>query len=792
MTGLGMTSLNRKLLRELWRLRAQLVAIALVIASGAALLIMALSTIEALKETTEAYYERTRFADVFAEVKRAPERLARDIAEIPGVRLVETRISEGAILDMPDFAEPVIGQVISLPDHGPQLMNTLVLRSGRLAEPDRPDEVVVSEPFAEAHGLRPGDSFSAILRGRKRTLDVVGTALSPEFVYAIAPGGLMPDDKRFGVMWMGRDALAAAFDLKESFNSVTIGLLRGAGPDEVIARLDTLLAPYGGTGAYARADQTSNWFLQNEITQQENMASLLPTIFLAVAAFLTNMVMARLIETERREIGLLKAFGYGNWEIGWHYAKMVLVIGGIGVGLGSALGAWLGHWNTTLYAEFYRFPFLLYRPGPTSFLIAGSVSLGAALAGSLVAVRRAVALPPAEAMLPPAPPVYRQSWLSRAAFAKLLDEPTRMIFRRILRWPLRAFMASAGLAMSIAVLIMALQWLDAIDSLVDTAFIRSQHQDAAVSFNDVQPVATVQSFKHLPGVMAAEPYRSVSARFRHGHLSKRQGIMGVPADATLSPVYDTERGEIEVPPGGLTLSRKLAEILDARMGDEVDVEILEGRQARLSLPVVRIFDTYMGTPAYMEFSTLNRLMNDGRVISGLNIAVDDAQRPALLRELKDIPYVASILFRQAAIDTFYETMGSTMYIFVGFFIAFATILSIGVTYNSVRIALSERARELATLRVLGFSRWEISYILLGEIGILTWISIPLGSAIGFGLAWYLTSAFETELFRVPLVILDATYGKAALIALASTVVCAAFVRRRLDRLDLVGVLKTRE
>jgi putative ABC transport system permease protein len=784
--------LDRKLLRDLWRLRAQVVAIAFVIASGVALLIMALTTIEALEETTSAYYERNRFADVFAQVRRAPEPLLREIVEIPGVQTAESRIVEIATLNVDGYDEPVIGQLISLPQHGPMVLNVPVLRVGRLAEHGRPDEVVIGEPFAKAHGLVPGDRFDAVLKGRKRTLQVVGTALSPEYVYAIPPGGLMPDDKRFGILWMGRDALAAAFDLEDSFNDVSLGLLRGTNSDEVVQRLDTLLADYGGTGAYVRADQLSNWFLQNEIDQQKNMSKLLPSIFLAVAAFLTNMVMARLISTERREIGLLKAFGYGHGEIGWHYVKMVLAISGLGILLGAAIGAWLGHWNTEIYAEFYRFPFLLYRPGLQSFALAGGISLAASLAGSLFAVGRAVALPPAAAMQPEAPPVYRRGWLARTALARGLDEPTRMIIRRLLRWPLRAFLASAGLAMSVAVLVLALQWLDAIDSLVDTFFVSSQHQDATVGFSEVQPLAIIEDFERLPGVVAAEPFRNVAARLGHGHLSQRQGIVGIPAGAVLGPVYDSDFGRIEVPPGGLLVSRKLAELLEVKVGDEVRVAILEGRQPHVTLPVVRIFDTYIGKPTYMDLATLNRLMGDGRVASGLQLAVDEAARSAFLAEIKDLPKVTTVLFRHAAIDTFYDTMGETLYIFVGFFTAFATTLSVGVTYNSVRIALSERGRELATLRVLGFSRGEISYILLGEIGAITWLAIPLGCSAGYGLAWYFASAFETELFRVPLAVEDATYGVAALIALATTILCAAAVRRRLDRLDLIAVLKTRE
>ena len=787
-----MRALDRKLLRELKRLRAQGLAIALVIASGTALLVMALTTIEALEDTTAAYYERSRFAEVFAQAKRAPEALGREIAALPGVRLAQTGLREGAILDMPDLAEPVTAQLVSLPDHGPQRLNVLTLRAGRLPSAPGPDEVVVNEAFAESHGLVPGDAFGAVLRGQKRRLRVVGIALSPEFIYTIAPGALMPDDARYAILWMNRKALEAAYDMQGAFNSLALTLERGVRVEEAIRRLDARLAPYGGTGAIARADQLSNWFLQNEIHQQKNMSRIMPSIFLAVAAFLTHMVMARLIATERHEIGLLKAFGYTDGAIGAHYAKLVLVIAALGVGLGAVIGGVLGHWNTSLYAQLFRFPFLLYQPGPASFVIAGGVSLAAALAGSLWAVRQAVALPPAAAMRPPSPPVYARSRLAGSRLAGLLDEPTRMILRRLTRWPLRAFMASLGLAMSVAVLITALQWLDAIEVMADSVFVNGQHQDATLSFYEIRPMAVTEAVEELPGVLAAEPFRGVAARLSFGPRHKRQALSGVPAGASLSPVIDSDGERIPLPEDGLLVSRMLAEVLEVSVGDRVRVEVLEGRRPVLSLPVVRLFETHIGTPAYIELAALNRHLGDGRVTGGVNLAIDPTGRAALLARLKTLPNVSSIQFRQAALDTFYDTLAEFLYIFVGFFIAFATTLSAGVTYNAIRIALSERARELATLRVLGFSRWEISYLLLGEIGLLAWLAVPLGCVIGYGLAWYLTTAFETELFRIPLVVMDATYAKASLITLATTIGCAAIVRRRLDHLDLIAVLKTRE
>lgn len=787
-----MRALNRKLIRDLVRLRGQVLAVALVVASGVAVLVMSLTTLEALEETTNAYYDRYNFAEVFATVKRAPDRLSSRIAAIPGVQAVETRIVERALLDLEGFAEPVTGHLVSIPERGESRLNRLALRAGRLVAPGRPDEVVVTEPFAEAHRLMPGDSLSAVVNGHRRDLQVVGIALSPEFVYAIAPGALMPDDERFGVLWMGEEALAAAFDLDGAFNDVSLSLLRGARAEDVIDRLDLLLDRHGGVGAFDRSDQISNWFLTNELEQIKSIASILPTIFLAVAAFLSNMVLTRLIAIERSEIGLMKAFGYSNLAVAWHYMKLVAVMAALGIVIGWIAGAWLGRFNTQVYGDLFRFPFLLYRPGPGAFAIAGLVSLSAAVLGALVAVRRAAALPPAEAMRPPMPPLYRR----RGALAGLLtgwaDQPTRIILRQISRWPGRSFLTSVGIGLSVAVLISSLQWIDAIEHLVETHFFEAQHQDVTVALVEAQSSEVMREFGRMPGVMTVEPLRSVAARLHAGNLSKRQSVDGVSPDARLSLVYDVSGRTVPVPPEGLVLSTKLAEVLKVGYGDLVTVEVLEGRRPTADVPVVGLFETYIGTPAHMHIDALNRLMGERPVVSGAHLRVDPLGQTALFAELKETPEVSSVMLRQAAVDTFHETMGETLMIFVSFFVVFACTLAFGVVYNSARIALSERGRELATLRVLGFSRVEISYILLGEVAFLTFVGLPLGCWMGYLLAWLISQSFATELFRVPLIVQSTTYGLAVVIGLVATVASAALVRTRLDRLDLVSVLKTRE
>ncbi|HKK35498.1 MAG TPA: ABC transporter permease [Paracoccaceae bacterium] len=784
------SALDAKLLRDLRRLAGPAAAVALVIASGVALLVMSLSALSSLQSTMDAYYDRARFAEVFAPVKRAPERLAERIADIPGVRTVETRVVGMATAEIEGFGDPVTALTLSLPETRAPRLNALAMRSGRAPAPGRTDEAVLLEPFAEAHGLRPGDGLTVLMNGTRRTLRVVGTALSVEHVYAIAPGGLMPDPERFGVIWMGRDALAAAWDMEGAFNSVTLGLVAGVEPRAVIERLDALLAPWGGTGAIPRADQISHWFLTNELAQLRTQATVLPTIFLAVAAFLANTVLARLIETERREIALMKAFGYSNLAVGWHYAKLALAMAGLGVLAGWLLGSGLGRWNTELYGAHFRFPFLEFRPGAPPYAISAAASLGAALFGALFAVRRAVVLPPAEAMRPPAPDRIRVD-LPDAAL-RALDSPTRIILRAVLRTPVRAALSTLGIALAVAVLVLAMQWRTSIERIAISHFEESQRQDVILGFAELRPSEARFAVGRLPGVMAMEPLRITPADLIGPRATHRGAVTGMPQGAELQVLAGADGRARAIPEGGVVLAEMLAEKLGLAPGDAIRIEVLEGARPVIETEVVGLVDGYIGMTATMDLSALNRALGEGPRFEYASLLVDPAQEAAFLKATTRTPMISMVLVKRAAKEKFDETLAETILIFIGFFVAFAGALAMGVVYNAARIALSERGRELATLRVLGFTRGEIAYILLGETALLTLAAIPLGWGLGWGLVKLMASAFETELYRIPFDVPPEAYGWAAVTTVAAATLSGLLVRRRLDRLDLVAVLKTRE
>jgi putative ABC transport system permease protein len=783
-------AIDRMLLRDLWRLRGQALAIALVIGSGVATLIMSLSTLDSLRRTQASFYENYRFADVFAALKRAPAGLRGRMAEIAGVGLVETRVIADVKIDLEGFPDPVTGRIVSIPDRGEPRLNALYLRAGRTIEPGRDDEVIASEAFAQAHHLNPGDSITAIINGRRKALTIVGLGLSPEFIYQIAPGSVMPDFARFAILWMGETPLATAYDMEGAFNDVALSLTADAHLDDVLDRLDDLLAPYGGLGAYGRADQLSHRYLSEEFKQLGRMAEIFPVIFLGVAAFLLNVVVSRLVSTQREQIAALKAFGYGDLDVGLHYAKLIVAITLTGVAVGTAGGLWLGEGLSGLYVRFYRFPFLEYELRPAIIAEAALISLATALAGAAFAVRRAARLPPAQAMRPELPMLYRATIVERLGLQRWLAQPTRMIARHVERRPVKSLLSIMGIAFAVAIMMVGNFQEDAINFMVDVQFGLAQREDLAVTFVEPASRRALHELTSLPGVEYGETFRAVPARLRFGHRSYRAAIQGMEPGGDLERLLDIRLRPVALPPEGIVLTDYLGKILGVRPGDRLRVEVLEGSQPVLDVPVAGLISQYIGVAAYMDRAALNRLMREGEAISGAWLAVDERSQAAVFEALKERPRVAGTMIRKRAIATFYETMGETILIFTFINTLLAATIAVGVVYNSARITLSERRWELATLRVLGLTRAEISYILLGELGLFTLAAIPLGFLIGRGLCAYIAENLQSDLFRVPLVVEPSTYGFAAAVVLAAAALSGLLVRRRLDRLDLVAVLKT--
>lgn len=788
-----MRALNRKLLRDLGHLRTALLAIALMSASGVSMYVATRSMYGYLLGTQQRYYDEYRFPQVFAHLVRAPDAVARRVEALPGVALVATRVVFDATLDVPGLDEPAVGRLVSVPEDAQPRLNALYLRRGRLVSRGRPDEVVVSEAFGRANGLEIGARFAAVLNGRWQELRVVGWALSPEFIYEIRGGAeVFPDNRRFGVIWMGRQALEAAYGMRGAFNDVAITLTRGSAEADVIAQVDRVLGRYGGVGAYGRDDHISHRFVTDEITETSVTSVVIPAIFLGVTAFLLHVVVTRLVGTQRDQIAVLKAFGYSNAAVGRHYLGLALAPVCLGAVTGLALGVWLAAGFARVYAQFFQFPVLRYTQATGVLVAAAGIGVGAAVAGALGAVRRAVSLPPAEAMRPEAPARYRRGVLERLGVAARMSLPARMIGRSIERRPVKAALGVIGIALAAAIIVTGGYAFDAIDFIKVIQFHEVQREDMTVLFREPRSPAAAHALTRLPGVLRVEPFRMAVVRLRHGARAERTAVFAMSRDAVLYRITDLDRERHELPTEGLLLTRFLADRLGVRAGDTVVVEVLEGRRPVRPAAVAGVVDEAIGMAAYTELRAANRLLGEGRLISGARLGVDPRDQVTLYRDIKRLASVSSAVVRGSALAGFERTIAESFRITLTVMVAFACLIAVGIVYNSARVSLSERGRELASLRVLGLTRGEVARMLLGEQGLLALIAIPLGLLIGFAFSWLVATRFGSELFRVPLVIAMRTYLFAVAVVVAATALSGLAVRRRLDRLDLVSVLKTRE
>lgn len=784
--------LNRKLLRDLGRIKGQAAAIGLVIALGVLMLVMMDGLVNTLDETRRAYYDRYRLADVFAPVKRAPKTVLGALEQIPGIAAVQGRITGVALIDLPTVSVPLQAQAVSLPDYGPTRLNAVYLASGRMIDPEHVEEILLLKSFADARELVPGDSIEATMNGTKRKYRIVGLAQSPEFVYTTAPGELASEDGRFAVIWMSETALAAVHDLEGAFNEALLSLNRDARLPAVLNAVDRLLENYGGLGAYGLEDQSSNRFVSEEISGLRVSAVGVPPIFLMVAAFLLYIVISRMVQSEREQIGLLKAFGYSSAAVGFHYLKMVLIIAVSGAIAGSLMGISAGRAMAGFYQLYFKFPFIVFQVNPSAFVIGFAVSTATASLGGLWVLKGVFALTPAVAMRPPAPADYSRTGRISSGLMKVLDQPSRMVLRRLLRQPGRMAGAVIGIASGLALSVGMISVMSGFDRVIDLTFNVLDRSDANVIFAHAVSDKTLHELTHLNGVLSAEGVRDVPVLFRHGLKTYRGAISGITEQPRLNRALDKDQNPILLHKEGIVLSEPLANLLQANPGDVLTVDVREGIRPVLKIPVSGVANTLLGAPAYMELEALNRALKEPRRISGAYLRLDQALSESVYRAIKAMPLVAGISLKQDSKRAFEKLMDTGAGAMRFIMALIAGVITFGIVYNSARIAYAERERDLASLRVIGFTQAEAAFVLLGELALVTLLALPIGALLGYFLSVAISKGFSTDIYQIPASYSPESYAAAVLAVIAASVASGWLVKRDIDRVDLVSALKSKE
>ncbi len=792
-----MSVLHRKLGRELKSAGGMLLAIVGIIAVGVSCYVAMGSAYNNLNEAKRRYYQQCRMADFSVELKKAPLAELAPIAELPGVVEIRPRIDFSATVDLPGVGEPLNGLVLSLPDRQKPCINDIVLRRGGYFTDRRKNEVIVNEAFAAAHKLEPGDWIHLVLNNRRQELFIVGTAISSEFVYLLGPGSIVPDPEHFGVFYLKQSYAEDVFDFAGAANRLLGRLSPEArnNPTLVLRRAEQLLSPYGVFSTTPLKDQASNAYLSQEIQGLKSFAYFMPAIFLAVAALVLNVLLNRLAEQQRTTVGTLKALGYSDRQVFGHFLQFGLIVGLSGGLLGCFLGYWMAEGMTIQYRQFFEFPELNNHFYPGLQFTGLAISAICAVLGSAHGTRAVLRLKPAEAMRPKPPKQGGAILLERITWLwQRLDSNWRMVLRSIIRNRVRTAVGVFAAAMGASVLVSGFMMADASNYLVDFQFRWIAKSDIDLAFKDEQGEDALLEAARLPGVDRAEPLLNVACTFSNGSHRKKCGITGLAADAQLTVPHDCDARPIRIPSAGLAMSRKLAEILRLERGDYVTFRPTKGLRKEQRVPVVEISDSYLGTSVYTDIHYLSRLVGEEFAMTGVQLATDRDPKnlAALYGQLKTMPALQAVNTRADMIESLEKTLVDTMWVFIGLLVIFAGIIFFGSILNASLVSLAERQREVATLRVLGYGPWQIGNLLLRESMIVTLVGTVVGMPLGYLLSVGAAMAYDTEMFRFPVVAEPETWVWTLILAILFGLLAHLFVQRAIHRMDWLEALQAKE
>ena len=783
-------TLHLKLLRDLSTLKAQALSISLLIICGVSLLIGSWSAYRALIDARDSFYTQYAFADLFIDVKKAPLSLTPQIQSIEHVSGVEPRIVLDGLIDLKQ-GEPAVGRFISNPSGSQPKLNRLYLRKGRLPSAHRELEVAVHEGFAQAHHIELGQRIDLTIQGKRKQARVVGVALSPEYIYALSPFAPLPDDQHFGVIWMPIEALEEIGAMHGAFNQICVST-EDVELNPIKTSMDRILKQYGGKGAYSRDQQPSHQFVNDEILQQKTTALVTPFVFLGVAAFLIQITSSRLVSLHRIPIATLKALGYTSREVSSHYLTLITLILTMGALPGLVFGAGLGQLYSKSYEHFFRFPnidFSLSTPVSLLGLLSGILP---GLLGAYRSIRAVFQLSPADAMKPPAPLAFHSGWMETLPIMKHLRASQRMTLRTLLFRPFRLLFSTLGNSAALALIIVAISWNDTIEFLLNTQFHYVQREDASVLLTHPIKPGGVRELLTLPGVLDAEGYRTSPIRLHFMNHKKELSLMGWPHEPRLRGRFDSHLKKTHWPGAGIVLSRYFETCWGMKRGDLVEVETLEGKPRRKWVQLSEFSDELIGVSASTDLQTLSFILDESPTYNLILLRTDPEQNTRLYIQLKQLPVVSGVHFKSSLYQGFKRTMGSIIEISMIILTLFALCLALGVIYNSVRVSLSERCREIASLRVLGFTQRETNQILFTESALQTSFSLLPGCCLGWWITRLILKGVNTEVFAFPVVMNQSTYCRAILVILFGFILSTLLTAPLSAKLSLADALKAQD
>jgi putative ABC transport system permease protein len=792
-----METLDRKLFRDICQSWHMLLAVSAIIAVGIGCFVGMLSAARNLEYARSTYYSSCRLADIWIDLKKAPTEEVKRLAMIPGISEIRERIQFQVFLDLAGTEKPIGTMVLSLPDEQEPVINNIIIRTGTYFTHDRANEVIISEKFAKARNIVPGDRIPAILNNQRKELIVVGTAISAEFVYMVSPGSMIDDPGSYGLMYIKRSFAEDTFGFNGACNSV-VGLLAPEARQEaerIVKTLSDRLEPYGVFAALSRAEQFSPMILDGELKELNNMAFIFPSFFLVVATLLLNVLMIRLAEQQRTVIGTLKAIGYENRALIFHFLKFAVTVGLAGGILGCLFGYWLAGVNTRMYVQYFTFPQLTNMFYPTLLLAGLSVSIFFSILGTLKGIRHIMRLDPAEAMRPASPPMGGAVFLEKIHwFWQKLDVQWQMILRGLLRNKGRTAVAVISAVMGSSIVVLTFGFVDSLDEMVRQQFDTVLRSDYHLTFQDEKSFSTFDEIRRLPGIIHAEPVVIVPCTFQVRNHFKRSAIMGIIPNGELTTPTNAKGESIPLPSTGLLMTDRLMEQLKVSAGDSVDVRPVKGERRTLTLPVVQGISSMVGMAVYADYDWLNHVLGKEPVISEVRVlaAHGPTEKREFMNRVRNMPGLEILTDLGEQKEALNRQLNGMMRYSAFIMILFAAVIFFGAILNGTLIAISERRVEMATFRAMGYFESEVARLFLRENMLTNVIGTLIGLPVGHWMLVGIMQLFITDAYSFPAKLNAVSYVYTVALAVLFVLLSQGIVKRAIRKQNWVEVLSLKE
>jgi putative ABC transport system permease protein len=745
---------------------------------------------DVFQSAKENYYRDYRLADIFAKVNAIPASAIPDIERIEGVREVSGRYVYDARVVSDKTDKLITLRLISVDTsyEGTPINNIILTGNGFSGGFD----IAADKAFQNAHGLKPGSAVRLIINRKEYELNICAYADSPEYVYAVKTATeIMPTPETFGYAFIPIENIWAFSGQTGFYNDVCIELESGVLYESVQSQLEDELKKYGLISIVRQKDQPSVAMVDMELNSISTISQVMPMLFMLMSSVVLYLMLKRIIEQERTQIGVLKAFGYRDNEIVGHYVSYGLITGLVGGILGCVYGAAVSVPYVEMFKTFFNLPTENANIPPLLLARSLGFALSSGVLGGFFGARRSLKLTPAQAMRPEAPKLVKFDLLKRLPLLKLiLSSGGNMAVRTIARNKVRSAVIVLGLVFSFALMSFMGSYNLMIDYMMLNLFSKSQLYDAKISFDSpVDFEIAVGEVYNINGVSLAEGIMEVSAEIKNKHLKTGAIITGIEKNAMLYKIYDNDKALYLSPPeAGIVLSDVAAKTINAKKGDTLYISSpLLDKDAPIT--VTEICSQNLGQGVYMELGALNSFFNLKKTASSVVVATDNVSE---INAYADTAENISFIDDKASLLKGYEDLLAPFDFLIYAMWIFSVIISFAIIFNTSAISLSERKREYATLRVLGMQVTEVGDIMAFEYWLLCGVGIIFGIPFNMLLKQLLASVFATDSFTFP----SATPLTAYLTAAAGCVLAVHLSNRsavrQIRKFEMAEVLKERD